>query len=163
MAGFVQTLFPWNSGFVTVPNMFDKYILSDISQLEISSTSRFEISSTSWFSFPRIVADEIEEKTDDDFFSLWPCSQGGTRSCLLVEVIACGQHRTTAFPLTLFKIYSFESLSLSIVGDMAIRLHESDEKNSLCNTPESGYASNASSIQSSPVASETSVSSAVDC
>lgn len=161
MEAFMLNFFNWKIGTVTVAHFAELYLMRGVTYLDTIEGNPVEVPSHTCQELWRMTAQFMDISLQDQIFLQWPCSQVAA-SCVAVGRLCC--HLLPTWPTTLQKNTDYPLHALSQIMDLLLRLHESDEKNSLCSTPESGYASNASSIQSSPVASETSsVSSAIEC
>ncbi|XP_071551157.1 cyclin-J isoform X3 [Panulirus ornatus] len=147
MEAFMLKFFNWNVGTVTVAHFAEFYLMQGVTAGDTLEGARLTAPALTRQTLWRTTAHFLDISLQDKVFLEWPSSQ------VAAACVACGRlccHLLPTWPVALQATTGYHLQSLSQLMDLFLRLYESEEKNNICNTPDSGYGSRSSSLQGSP-------------
>ncbi|XP_042240677.1 cyclin-J-like [Homarus americanus] len=147
MEAFMLKYFNWNVGTVTVAHFAEFYLMHGITAGDTTEGESLAAPALTRQTLWRTTAHFLDITLQDQVFLQWPSSQ------VAAACVACGRlfcHLLPTWPVALEGTTGYQLQALSQLMDLLLRLNESEEKSSVCNTPDSGYGSRCSSLQGSP-------------
>ncbi|KAG7158616.1 cyclin-J-like, partial [Homarus americanus] len=144
MEAFMLKYFNWNVGTVTVAHFAEFYLMHGITAGDTTEGESLAAPALTRQTLWRTTAHFLDITLQDQVFLQWPSSQ------VAAACVACGRlfcHLLPTWPVALEGTTGYQLQALSQLMDL---LNESEEKSSVCNTPDSGYGSRCSSLQGSP-------------
>ncbi|XP_042879250.1 cyclin-J-like isoform X1 [Penaeus japonicus] len=148
MEAFMLTFFNWNIGTVTVAHFAEFYLMRGVTAGDTMEGATLAEPALARQSLWKATAHFLDISLQDQVFLQWRCSQ------VAAACVACGRlccHLLPTWPVSLQATTGYHLQSLSQLMDLLFRLYESEDKASVCSTPDSGYGSRCSSVQGSPV------------
>lgn len=143
----ILKFFNWNIGTATVAHFAEIYLMSGVCVGDTMEgtpiTSPNVAAQTLW----RATLYFLDLSIFDTVFLKWPNSQIAA-ACLACGRLSC--QFVPTWPDALQKTTRYSIQSLARLMHLLLGMYKSEQTSSTCSTPESGYGSRCSSLQSSP-------------
>nr|XP_027223385.1 cyclin-J-like protein isoform X2 [Penaeus vannamei] len=136
------------AGTVTVAHFAEFYLMRGVTAGDTMEGATLAEPALARQSLWKATAHFLDISLQDQVFLQWRCSQ------VAAACVACGRlccHLLPTWPVSLQATTGYHLQTLSQLMDLLFRLYESEDKASVCSTPDSGYGSRCSSVQGSPV------------